>query len=140
MGDLVEKANIPVGKAHVEVKVPPGLYIVWGKSCDPGKNRYTDKAMVAVGCHQELCVDLLLPSVRTCVARDLEAFVVQARFLDLPEPQITELAHTMMAVGGIPPGRMIEEFETSIQEIEKSKGPVERVEEYRAILNILHGP
>lgn len=50
---------------HVECDVPPGCYKIWTRVCH-GKNEETSVQMVNVRCGEEACVNLLLPTVKTC--------------------------------------------------------------------------
>lgn len=138
MGEIVEEVpDIPVGEAHVEVRVPPGCYVVQGHVCEHGTNDYTDKAMVVVGCEQELCVNLFVPSIGTCVVRDLAAFVREARIVGVPDDDIRIAARTMMAAGRIPPRVLVAIIERRMQAVAELEGASEVVNEYQATLDIV---
>lgn len=52
---------------HIEVDVPPGCYRVWSRVCH-GNNEETSVVMVNVKCAEHACVNLLLPTIKTCAA------------------------------------------------------------------------
>ncbi len=52
---------------HIEAEIPPGCYKIWTRVCH-GANEETSLQMVAVRCGEEACVNLLLPTVKTCAA------------------------------------------------------------------------
>lgn len=52
---------------HVDVDVPPGCYKIWTRVCH-GNNEETSLQMVNPKCGDEVCVNLLLPTLRTCSA------------------------------------------------------------------------
>lgn len=55
---------------HIEVDIPPGCYKVWTRVCH-GANEETSIQMINVRCGEEVCVNLLLPQVKTCSAQVL---------------------------------------------------------------------
>lgn len=138
MGERVKLVpDIPVGEAHVEVEVPPGCYVVQGHVCEHGTNDYTDKAIVIAGCNQELCVNLIVPQIRTCAVRDLHPIVREARRLGLPEVDTRITARTILAVGRISRHEMIGNMEKTIEVTKGVKGTEEVIKEYHATLDII---
>lgn len=51
---------------HVEIKVPPGCYVVRGRSCNPAGNFTTDMTMVTVSCGDTACVQLVPAGFHIC--------------------------------------------------------------------------
>lgn len=139
MGDEVKRVDVPVGESHVEVEVPPGCYIAQGHVCEPGINDYTDKAMVMVGCNQELCVNLIVPKVRTCARRDLNAFVREARLARVQENDIRITAQTILAAGRISLEETVANIQGNIAAIKDVKEASEVVREYQATLKTIRG-
>ncbi len=139
IGEEVQRADVPVGKAHIEMEVPPGCYVVHGHVCEPGINDFTDKAIAIVGCGQEVCVNLIVPKVRTCVVRGLNAFIREARLLNIPQPDIRTAARTILTAGGIPREEMVKDIARKVEAVEKVKEAKEVAREYQATLDILKG-
>jgi len=52
---------------HIEVDIPPGCYRVWTRVCH-GNNEETSIQMINPRCGEEVCVNLLLPTIETCSA------------------------------------------------------------------------
>jgi hypothetical protein len=52
---------------HIEMDVPPGCYRLWTRVCH-GNNEETSVVMVNARCAEHHCVNLLLPTVKTCAA------------------------------------------------------------------------
>jgi hypothetical protein len=148
MGELLEinpgstaptRVEVPVGEAHVEVEVPPGCYVVQGHVCEPDRNinDFTDKAIVMAGCNQELCVDLIVPYVRTCASRDLHPFVREALRANLPENDIRIAARTILAAGRISPDEVVETINRDVLAAKAVKGAEYLTREYNATLRII---
>jgi hypothetical protein len=139
MQTLVKHVDLQVGEAHVEIEVPPGCYVVQGHICmfpEVNFNNYTDKAMVVAGCNQELCVDLIIPLVGTCVLRDLHPFIREALQARVPNPDIVTTARTILVAGRIQPRHAIEEVRRIIKESEAKKAE-RAVREFTGTLGIL---
>ena len=90
---MIAHVPLPSGqnvKAHVEITVPPGLYIVAGHICTPNGNTssniYTDKAIVVAKASEEANVDLIIPSVGTCAQHFYVPFIAAAAALQQPLP------------------------------------------------------
>ena len=138
MGETVlEVPDIPVGADHVEVEVPPGTYVIQGHVCEHGTNEYTDKAMVVVGCNQDLCVNLFVPTIGTCARRDLNAFVTAARAIGLPDDDIVITARTILRAGRIAPREMIANLNQRIEAVENVEGAGEILKAYHATLDVI---
>lgn len=81
---------------HVEIEVPPGCYVVRGRSCIPGYGNFTtDMTMVTVSCGDTACVQLVPSGFQIC-ARDLIAaidmHVLQGTVTDVEaQPAIKEI-------------------------------------------------
>lgn len=139
MGDLVKHVDLGVGEAHVEIEVLPGCYVVQGHICmqpEATFNGDTDKAMVVAGCNQELCVDLIIPTVGTCVLQAFHPFITGALQAHVPIPDIVTTARTMFIAGRIPPRQAIEKVRRIIEESEAKKAQ-RAVKEFKATLTVL---
>lgn len=139
MGDVIKHITLPVGEAHVEVEVPPGCYVAQGHICmtpEAAFNGYTDKAIVMAGCNQDLCVDLIIPVVGTCVERDLHPFVTQALRLGVPRIDIVTTARTMLRAGQIEPAQAVKRVDRIIAEAKKMKAEL-AVKDFSGTLDIL---
>ena len=137
-GEVVQTADVPVGEAHIELKVPPGCYVIQGHVCEPGINTFTDKAIVIAGCGQELCVDLIVPIIRTCVVRDMHAFVTAAMVANIPRIDIATTVRTILAAGKIPREEMATDIEARIKAANKKEAK-NVAKEYATTLDIIRG-
>lgn len=77
----------PLKTPHVEVDVPPGCYMIWTRVCY-NQNEETHRFMAIVRCGEELCVNLILPFVKTCARDGINAFAARAYELNLDEKNI----------------------------------------------------
>jgi hypothetical protein len=55
---------------HIECEVPPGSYIVWVRVCH-GNNEETSAFQAVARCGDDVCINLLLPHLKTCSAQVL---------------------------------------------------------------------
>lgn len=80
---------------HIEVRVPPGCYVVQSWLCinvdkvhDPvhyhGHNGWTNKVLVMVNCGQDVCVNLLVNFTKTCIREVLYPALVLAQEKRIP--------------------------------------------------------
>lgn len=67
MGAPLQVAGAGGGMIHGKFEVPPGCYLV--RAAASCQNVVTDWAWVNVGCGATVCVDLVPPTVRHCIAR-----------------------------------------------------------------------
>jgi hypothetical protein len=145
MGNEIAKATIPAGDAHLEIAVPPGCYIVKGHICQwpEGKiNNSTDRVMVMACCGDVLCVDLIVPVVRTCVLRDLHPFVRDAMQLVLATPatsrpsitrdQVVTTARVILKASNVQPREALEMLSKMV------KGAGAQAKEFENTLSILN--
>jgi hypothetical protein len=137
MGETVKIENIPAGEAHVEVEVPPGCYIVHGHLYMNGLNLFTDNAIAIVGCGQVACVDLIGPTVRTCVMRDAHAFTLAAKQANLPIRDVKITLQTIMAAARISPEEIAGEIQNKITLVKDDKEAKDVLDEYKATLDII---
>jgi len=137
MGDEITRVTVPVGESHVELEVPPGCYIVQGHVCEPGINDFTDKAIVIAGCNQELCVDLIVPRVRTCVRQGINAMLREAITARVPQNDLRVFSRTMLVAGGISPEEMIADVQGNITAVKEIKEANEVLKEYQTTLKTL---
>jgi hypothetical protein len=76
-------ANLPARCGHLELRLPPGCYIVWGAlsvHVAPKfvyANYVTHFAFVNVDCHETACVHLYAPTYKKC----WRAFVLATRLI-----------------------------------------------------------
>jgi len=133
------RLEVPVGEAHVEVEVPPGCYVVKGHVCEPDRNinQFTDKAIVTAGCNQEICVDLIVPNVKTCALRDFHPFVREALRANLPENDIRIATRTILAAARISPDEATEMISRNIAAAKAVKGAEYLTREYNATLRMI---
>lgn len=129
--------DIPVGEAHVEVEVPPGSYMVRGHVCEPGINDYTDQAIVMAGCNQEICVDLIVAKVKTCVIRDIHPFVREARLAGVPDRDIRIATSTILEAVCVSPEEMAGKTEIKIEAVKDIEEARDVLRDYKATLDIL---
>jgi hypothetical protein len=109
--NIVKTVTLPQGPAHVEIEVPPGMYVVAGHICTPaeapGFNDYTDMAMVLAKGNEVTNVDLIVPTVGTCVGNILIPFVRAVAQLEPrvrpPDPQVQATVTTLLAAAQIRP-------------------------------------
>jgi hypothetical protein len=142
-GELFTKVDpVPVGKANVEVEVPPGCYIVQAHVCVHDKlniNEYTTKAIVRACCGQEVCVDLIVPGVKTCVHQDINAILGQAMAANVPRGDLVTTARTLLTAGGISREEMTADIQGRIDAIKARKELADIVRQYSAVLDIVKG-
>ena len=139
MRELVKRVDLPVGETHVEIEVPPGCYEVQGHVCLwplLALNNFSDKAVVVVGNNEELCVNLIVPSVKTCVFRDLHPFVREALERNLPITDIVTTARTILAAGRIHPRQAYDVIKRIIEESEARKAE-KALKEFTGTLEVL---
>ena len=137
--ELVRHVDLPVGEAHVEIEVPPGCYEVQGHIClwpQANFNNFTDKAIVVIGCHDEVCVNLVTPLVQTCVFRDIHPFLREALELRLPTADVVTTARTMLTAGKIQPRQAFDIVKRMIEECEAKKAE-KALKEFTGTLEIL---
>ena len=105
---------------HVEIRVPPGCYIVRARTGSKGHhNLFTHVTMVIVGCDETACVNLIPPGVWTCGVQFNMAIEFQAEIGNIPR----ELAH-----------KAIEANRAVIEHLPKDRFPVEEAESVKEIL------
>lgn len=139
-GELVKHVPIPLGEAHVEIEVPPGCYILGGRICEmPKFNEIIDQTMVIVGCNQELCVNLIVPVVSTCVRRDLPVFIRAARLAGVSIQDLQIATHVMLTAGNISPGEMTEVMQGTVTTLHDAKGSTELLKEHKVTLEMIKG-
>jgi hypothetical protein len=71
---------------HVEIKVPPGCYIVRGRTGSKGHhNLFTHATMVIVGCNETACINLVPPGAWQCGKEFNMALEFQAEVGHIPK-------------------------------------------------------
>ena len=100
---MVAHVTLPQGKAHVDIEVPPGMYVVAGHICAPDRafNNDTDKAIVVAKCNETVSVDLIIPSVSTCAWNFVGPFVYEAVRRAVPDFQIQSAVQNMIAISNV---------------------------------------
>lgn len=107
---------------HIEVDVPPGCYVIWTRVCyNPWKNEETNKVMAIVDCGKEVCVNLLLNTVETCIDEVLYPYAVQAIDMRLPEKEVGIAIKSLMKAGEIPKKDFVRDLEQRLEELEEAK-------------------
>jgi hypothetical protein len=139
-GELIKRVYLPLGEAHVEIEVPPGCYILGGNICEmPKFNETIDQTMVIVGCGQELCVNLIVPVVSTCVRRDLAVFIRAARLAGVSVQDLQIATRVMLTAGDISPGEMTEVIGGTVATLHDAKGSTELLKEHKVTLDMIKG-
>lgn len=127
----------PTEHGHIEIKVPPGCYILSAIGYATGHNTFTAPAFVQVGCGETVCVNLLAPIQHTCGWYWI-AGVTQAAKEKVVPPRVAQqainatkevLKHVKMPVirpGEVPIEKEIEEIETFLK---KAADPTVQKEE-----------
>ncbi len=140
-GGKAEIHSFPsTGEAHMVIEVPPGCYILGGQICEmPEYNVAIQRTMVIVGFNQELCVNLVIPVVTTCVRDDLPVFIELARLARVPEQNLRIAAQVMLIAGKISPDAMAEVMQGRITTLKDAKGSPERIKEYQSTLDMIKG-
>lgn len=86
---------------HIHLAVPPGCYVINADICHE-KNEETDKMMVVVNCGEEVCMNLILKDVESCIHGVLVPFVRVAVENHLPIPDIQVAVDMLRTVGKVP--------------------------------------
>jgi len=103
---------------HIEVDVPPGCYIVRAWVCSG--NLWSDRAMVIVGCGQEGCVNLIVPSKQGCI-RDVVIPLGGAIHNMHLHPEKARVAiEVLLAAGRIPREGVLKELTDLTKELKES--------------------
>lgn len=140
----IKKVNLPKGLAHVEVEIPPGVYIVQGHFCElnqlmPDKthvNEATDRAFVTASCGQEICLNLIVPNFVSCVHAILNPLINVATMVGIKDTHIQLATATLLAAAKIPKENAIKDFEARKVEAHALKA-TEMVKTYDNTLKIL---
>lgn len=122
---------------HIELKVPPGCYVVWTRVCY-GKNEETNKAMAIVDCGNDVCVNLLLDKVNRCIREVLYPFAVQAMNKGLPEREVLIAVKALMEAGGIQKKEFVEENKQRIEELRDQKEAFEYLKPTQRLLEMVN--
>jgi hypothetical protein len=133
----------PKAQAHVEIVVPPGLYIIAGHICTPNGNAssniYTDKAIVIAKSNEVANVDLIIPEVGTCAHNFYSAFIdANARLpRPLPEAEVVNVVRTMLQISNTPIQSALTPVSNAVKSIRTSNVEDPISKHYKATLNIL---
>ncbi|MCK9580381.1 MAG: hypothetical protein M0Q92_08010 [Methanoregula sp.] len=101
---------------HFEVNVPPGCYIIWTRICH-GANEETNKVLVTVNCGQEVCVNLMLNSTKTCAREFLFPALARARELKINDDDLKVVARVVAKVADIEPEKLKMSVKNRLNEI-----------------------
>jgi hypothetical protein len=137
--NVVTRAILPKGDAHVEVEVPPGMYIVAGHICmqpEDTFNGYTDKAVVLAKGNEVSNVDLIISTVATCAWQFTVPFVREAVRRRLPDPEIMAVVRNIIAVSEVPVAVARETIDNAIKTA-KLKPEDPRMVPYNKSLSLL---
>jgi hypothetical protein len=135
--------TLPIGPAHIEIEVPPGSYIVQGHYCNwaeyqPGEtnpnrtNEVSGPVFITANCGQEICVNLIVPRLRTCAAGIINPLVLAGA----NNPRLIEALPTIMQVTNITPEitrRVIQDSLTAARELNAK----EAIKNYEISLKII---
>lgn len=136
----IKSVPLPLGVAHVEIEIPPGLYVVQGHLCDHNTiqdlNEATDRVLVAATCGQEICLNLIVPQFISCVITILNPFIYAATKLGIREDLIKTATATLIAAAKIPKEMAILDIEARKLGAKEAKS-TEMIKTYDTTLKIL---
>jgi hypothetical protein len=144
--NVVAHVPLPYGpkvQAHVDIVIPPGLYLVAGHICTPNGNAnsniYTDKAIVIAKSNEVANVDLIIPDVGTCSHNFYGAFIdANARLpRPLPEPDVINAVRTMLQISNIPVQAALMPITNAVKSIRTPNVEDPIFKHYNATLNVL---
>lgn len=121
---------------HIIADIPPGCYKVWTRVCH-GNNEETSMVMANAKCDDHLCVNLLLPVVKTCSAQLLHPMmdqIVHQQFL-LDDAERLLPFRALMWAAGIGREDVIAQLDYRIQEAQ-DKGDTELEARIIAVKNL----
>jgi hypothetical protein len=142
MGELVgNRIIIPPNEAHVRVEVPPGCYKVKGHVCEHrlDLNEATDTAIAIVQCGQEQCVDLICPTIKTCVTNGIHPIVRAALTIPgITREDIRITTRTLLAAAKLSAKEVAQEIEIKRDVVKDLKdAQKEVIPAYTATLEML---
>lgn len=141
LGERIAHVHTPVNEAHVVVEVPPGCYMITGWVCEHRPRMHlngpTERAMVIVGCDQEVCVNLIVPTIDACTRNLVNAMVTEAQALDIPGDEIAVTVRTLLAAARVSKLEMMNEIERHIDMIKEIKGSHQIVGQFKATLDFI---
>jgi hypothetical protein len=100
---------------HLEVEVPPGIYYVRASSLHC-TNGYTDAAVVRITCEETVCVTLMVPSIRRCIAM-LNFALAQPMAREMIDPELIQPARNALTKIETDLGRPTRVFELHEQHL-----------------------
>lgn len=103
---------------HLEIDLPPGIYYVRA-TYNGCPNKYTDAAVVRVGCGETVCVTLMVPTIGRCIGLLRDALRLPAN-IELIGPDLIEPTQAALS-------RIEERLPRPIRPFELGKGHAEKV-------------
>ncbi len=122
---------------HIEVKVPPGCYIVRAWVC--WGNLWTDRAMAIVGCGGEACVNLIVPQRENCIRDVIIPVGIAARELRLDPDKMRIATEVLMTLGRMRKESLLKELTDTAKELEESdvKDAAKYVEAFKSTAELV---
>lgn len=121
---------------HIEMDVPPGCYRVWTRVCH-GENEETSVSRVGICCDSHVCVDLMLPALKTCAAHIIHPLmdkVVNEQLL-MDDAERLLPFRAVMEVAGLNKQAVINQLDYRIEEAQ-DKGDTELEARINAVKNL----
>lgn len=109
---------------HIEIDIPPGCYRVWTRICH-GNNEETSIQMINARCDDHVCVNLLLPTIKTCAAHIIHPImnrIVKENFL-LDDAERLLPFRALMWGAGIGKQEILAQLDYRIQEAQEKGDP-----------------
>ncbi len=144
---LVTKAAVTVVDCHgrkvasspwiempIELKVPPGCFIVRAHGCIVGQGNYeSDRCLVIVRCGEEVCVNLVVPTFSQCVKSIIQPLVDNARRVQIPDDEIGAAVDVLVKAAGLPQDKILEKMNLRIDDLKDAEEEEEK--EHLKIVN-----
>lgn len=121
---------------HIQLNVPPGCYIVHADVCHQ-KNDETDKMMVVVNCGDEVCVNLILKDVESCINGVIGPFVRVAVENRLPRQDVQVAVDMLRTAGRVPVTEIERAFEEKLALFKEYKVPSNVISQAESGLKII---
>jgi len=124
---------------HIEVEVPPGCYIVRAWIC--WGNLWTDRVMVIVGCGEDACVNLIVPTKENCIRDVVIPVGIAARYMQLQPDKVRIATEVLMTTGQIQREALLKELTDLTRELKESKAEdaAEYVEAFEFTAKLVKG-
>jgi hypothetical protein len=144
--NVVAHVSLPYGEkvqAHVEIVVPPGIYMVAGHICTPNGNAssniFTDKAVAIAKSNEVVNVDLIIPNVGTCANNFYSAFINANAMLAQPIPdlEVAAAVRAMLKISNTPVQTALEPINHAVAARRTTNARDPMLQHFNRTLNIL---